>query len=121
MNLIAYAGLTILIFLFYPVFGLVFGRDSSGTALLLSVGIGLGIGLFGGPEWGWPAIGLAATLSFASILFKSSVFRDYITQCQKRGTSPSLFWYFLLSSLRNSVVMFIVAFVVFFLTRHTPR
>ena len=121
MNLIGYAGLTILIFLFYLVFKLVFGEDSSGTSLFLSIGIGIGIGLFGGPGWGWPAIGLAATLSFASVLFKSSVFRDYITQCQKRGTSPSLLWYFLLSTLRNSVLIFIVAFVVFFLAQLTPR
>jgi len=90
--------------------------------LILSGGIGLGIGLFGQPGgWGWPAIGLAITLSFASILFKSSLFRDYIAESRKRGTSPSLLWYFLLSTLRNSAVIFIVAFVMLFLIRKIPR
>ena len=89
--------------------------------VILSGGIGLGIGLFGQPTgWGWPAIGLAITLSFASILFKSSLFQDYIAESRKRGTSPKLLWFFLLSTLRNSAVIFIVAFAMLFLIRKMP-
>ncbi len=117
MKLVVYAGLTIFIFLFHWVFR----KESSGTAFILSGGIGLGIGLFGQPGLGLAAIGLAITLSFASILFKSSLFLDYIAECRKRGTSPSLIWYFVLSTLRNSVMIFIVAFVVFFLVRKITR
>ncbi len=117
MDLVDYAVLTIFIFLFYWVFR----KESYGMTLTLSGGIGLSVGLFGQPGWGWAAIGLAITLSFVSILFKSPLLLGYGAECRKRGTSPSLVWYFILSTLRNSVVIFIVAFVVFFLVRKMPR
>lgn len=85
-----------------------------GISLFLSVGTGLGIGLFGGHGWGWQAIFGAALIALLSILLKSERYLDYIANCEEAEIKASSLWYFGLSFLQNAVVIFIIALIVFF-------
>lgn len=104
---------------------------SSGMGFYLCIGTGLGIGLFAGPRWGWQALAGAIIIAIANVLLKSEHYQDYIANCEgkqiklessflqkfilKGGkTKPSLILYISLSFLQNLVIIFIVAFVVFF-------
>ena len=105
---------------------------SSGTGFFLCIGAGLGIGLFAGPGWGWQALTVAIIMAIGSVLLKSEHYQDYIANCEgkqikldnsflqkfilKGGkTKPNVILYIGLSFLQNSVILFIVAFVVFFI------
>ncbi|MFH1540723.1 MAG: hypothetical protein ABID79_02585 [Elusimicrobiota bacterium] len=106
---------------------------SSGTEFFLCIGTGLGIGLFAGPGWGWQSLVGAIIIAIANILLKSEHYQNYIANCEGkeikldssflqkfilRGgkTKPSVILYIILSFLQNSVIIFIVAFIVFFIT-----
>jgi len=103
-----------------------------GMGLSLCIGTGLGIGLFGRPGWGWQALGGAIIVAFAHIVVRSEHYQNYIASCQGREIKlessflqrfiikggknrPSVIWYLVLCFLQNSVVIFVVAFAVFFL------
>lgn len=105
---------------------------SSGLGFFLCIGTGLGIGLFADHGWGWQALAGAIIIAIANILLKSEHYQDYIAACNgkeiKLGSSflqkfilkggetkPSVILYIGLSFLLNSVIIFIVAFIVFFI------
>jgi len=104
---------------------------SSGMGFFLCVGTGLGIGLFAGPGWGWQALAGAIIIAIANVLLKSEHYQNYIANCEGKQielessflqkfilkgskTKPSVILYISLSFLQNSVIIFIVAFIVFF-------
>ena len=104
---------------------------SSGTGFFLCIGTGLGIGLFAGPGWGWQALAGAIIIAIANVLLKSEHYQDYIANCEgkqiklrrsflqkfilKGGkTRPSVILYISLSFLQNSIIIFVVTFLVFF-------
>lgn len=104
---------------------------SSGTGFFLCIGTGLGIGLFAGPGWGWQALAGAIVIAIANVVLKSTHYQDYIANCKGRQvklgsslfqkcilkgdkTRPSVILYISLSFLQNSIIIFVVAFVVFF-------
>jgi hypothetical protein len=49
-----------------------------GMGFLLSLGTGLGIGLFAGPGWGWQALVGSALIATAQVVFRSDSFEAYI-------------------------------------------
>ena len=103
---------------------------TSGTGFFLCIGTGLGIGLFAGPGWGWQALAGAMIIAIANVLLKSEHYQDYIAACEgkeiklessflqkfilKGGkTKPSVISYISLSFLQNSIIIFVIAIVVF--------
>lgn len=103
-----------------------------GAEIFLCIGTGLGIGLFAGPGWGWQVLAGAIIIVIASVLLKSEHYQDYIRACEGREiklksfllqkfilkggeTKPSVILYIIFSFLHNSIIIFIVAFIVFFI------
>jgi len=102
-----------------------------GTGFLLCLGTGLGIGLFGGPGWGWEAVAGAMLIAIANVLLKSEHYKDYVGNCKGKEiklessflqkfiikgnkTKPSVILYISFSFLQNAVIIFVVSFIVFF-------
>ncbi len=89
-------------------------RVKGGMGFFLSIGTGLGIGLFAGPGWGWQAIIGGILITTAQIVFRSDTFEAYVANCRARSVNPSGMVYFGLSLARNLFLIFVVAFVIFF-------
>ncbi len=104
----------------------------------LCIGTGLGIGLFAGPGWGWQALAGATVIAIANVLLKSEHYQNYIASCEgkqiklrssflqkfilKGGkTKPSVILYISLSFLQNSIIIFVIALVVFFVRGFSYR
>jgi len=106
-----------------------------GSALLLSIGTGIGIALYSGADWWWQGLIGAIFIAIASIIFKSEHFRDYVENCSGREVNvesptlqkmiiqptgpvkPSISWFLLLQIIQNSIVIFIVAAIILVIRR----
>ena len=105
---------------------------STGAGFFLCIGTGLGIGLFSGPGWGLYAILGAIIIAIANVVLKSEHYQDYVNNCKGKEikvetsflqkliirrsgkTRPNVILYISLSFLLNAIIIFVVAFITFF-------
>lgn len=102
-----------------------------GTGFFLCLGTGLGIGLFGGPGWGWEVAAIAMLIAIANVLLKSEHYKDYVANSKGKEirlessflqkfiikgnkTKPNITLYISLSFVQNALIIFVVSFIVFF-------
>ena len=86
-----------------------------GMGVYLCIGTGLGLGLFAGPGWGWQALVGAIIIAVAGVLLKSFHYQSYVTNSKQTGTKPKVTVYVVFGFLQNSIIIFVVAFIVFFI------
>lgn len=79
------------------------------------IGIGIALGIFAKPGWGYQAIFFAFIWALINVVLRGEHFRTYIKEGMKRDVPQNIkasLWYLLLSTISTSIVFFILIFAV---------
>lgn len=79
-----------------------------GTGFFLSVGTGLGIGLFAGADWWLQGLIGVIIITILHIVTKSQNYKDSVSNCQNMGVVFSMLRYFIFNVFLNTVIVLVV-------------
>lgn len=78
----------------------------SGTGFFLSVGVGLGIGLFSAADWLWQGLIGIAIISILHIITESDYYKDSVSNCQKMNVEFKMSTFFVYTLLLSAIPAF---------------
>jgi hypothetical protein len=72
------------------------------SVTIISIGIGIWIGLAAGPKWYWNALLAAIVLALITLFLPLKMYQTYKLECAKQNKQSSIIRWLVTSSLYNS-------------------